>query len=39
MTKESFNEFIKPYFVIYSNYLISDETNKYVLDKNRNIVD
>ena len=39
MTKESFDEFIKPYFVIYSNYLISDETNKYALDKNRNIMD
>jgi len=39
MNKETFDEFIKPYFVIYSNYFISDETNKYVLDKNRNIVE
>ena len=39
MDKETFDEFIKPFFIIYSNYLIGDENNKYVLDKNRNIIE
>ena len=39
MTKETFDEFIKPFFIIYSSYLISDKNNKYILDKNRNIME
>lgn len=39
MDKKTFDEFMKPFFYIYSNYFISNKNNKYVLDKNRNIVE
>ena len=38
MNKEKFEQFMKPYFIIYSNYLINDSENKYYLDKKRNII-
>ena len=38
MNKEKFDQFMKPYFIIYSNYLINNSENKYYLDKNRNII-
>ena len=38
MKKEKFDEFMKPYFIIYSNYLINKNENKYYLDKNRKVI-
>lgn len=38
MNKETFDEFMKPYFIIYSNYFISKNENKYILDKERNVI-
>lgn len=38
MSKETFEQFMKPYFIIYSSYEISENKNKYYLDKNRNII-
>lgn len=38
MEIDTFNEFMKPYFIVYSNYLITTEQNKYYLDENRGIL-
>jgi len=38
MKKEEFDQFMKPYFIIYSNYSINDSENKYYLDKNRIVI-
>ena len=38
MDIDTFNEFMKPYFVIYSNYLICAKNNVYYLNKKREIL-
>jgi pantothenate kinase-related protein Tda10 len=39
MNKETFDQFMKPYFIIYSSYVVNENKNIYYLDKNRNIID